>query len=599
MAVGLVAFAAYALACAPALYLLDSAELAAAAFGLGIAHPPGEPLAALWGKLFTLLPVGSVAFRVGLGQATAGALAAMLLFRLALRLYRRLAAVDHPADPVALLIAAAAAWAFAFAPGVVIVADRPEVYALETALALAAVLCAVRALDEEDPRWLLAAAGLIGLGVATHPLVAGLAGVGATLAALPWLRRGAGVPRLVVLSVLLLAAGALVLVYLPVRAAALFGGAMGGADTIAWGDARTPAGLAWVLTAATFAAKAQVVHTAAASPLDLPFFFMQELEPALALLAPIGALFLLRRPGLRLPAAVVMVAGAGSVAAAVVGGLDPANPDVRGYLGPAFAVGALLAGAAVVAGLIPLRRGRARLALALSALMVAGALTRFPAGATYPGLRRAAAADVTAGRLLAELPPRAALLTSHVESAFMVGYQRLVEGRRPDVAWAHLGFARGPGYAERLTRAEPDLGGLLAAHQQGPLGFAGTLALDQRRPTRVEVDEHLSPGLRARLLPAGLTWRIAHPGERYELTVSPPWALEEARGDRQVRGYLAWRAYNDAALACERGVAEAARRQIGLLSALLPQDQRVITLRARCRVPVDTAGRGSGAIAPK
>jgi hypothetical protein len=58
--------------------------------------------------------------------------------------------------------------------------------------------------------------------------------------------------------------------------------------------------------------------------------------------------------------------------------------------------------------------------------------------------------------------------------------------------------------------------------------------------------------------------------------------LAEAGGDRQVRGYLAWRAYNDAILACRRPLAEAARRQLGVLTALLPQDRRVLALRDQC-----------------
>jgi Protein of unknown function (DUF2723) len=591
--VGLAAFLAYALACAPAAYLLDSAELAAAAFGLGVAHPPGEPFAALWGKLFCLLPVGSIAFRVGIGQAVAGAIAVMLLFRLALRLLAGLGE-DGRGGGVRVLVAAAAAWGFAFAPGVVIIADRPEVYALETALALGAVLCAVRALGEREPRHLLLGAGLIGLGLGTHPLVAGLAGVGATLGALPWLRRradraAAGAARLCGWSLALLAAGALVLAYLPLRAGALFArAAETGADTISWGDPRTPAGLRWVLTAATFSAKAHVVHTAAASPLDLPFFFMQELEPAVAVLVPLGA-FLLRGTGRRLPLAVVLVAAAGSIAAALVGGLDPANPDVRGYLGVAVAVAALLAGAAVSAGLWHLER-RARpwpwLAPALAAVLVAGALARFPAGDAYPGLRHAAAGDVTAARMLAELPPRAALLTSHVESAFLVGYHRLVEGRRPDVAWAHLGFVRGPGYAERLRAAEPDLAPALAAHLQGPLSYRAVFDLDRRRPVRLEADEHLAPGLRARLVPAGLTWRLWPGGDRPETgdgpEPPPAWALAEARADRQVRGYLAWRAYNDGLLACERGLRQAASLHLEVLARLLPEDSRALVLRAHC-----------------
>src|SRR6185369_2463278 len=96
-------------------------------------------------------------------------------------------------------LAAAAALGFAYAPGAIIVADRPEVYALQTALSLGTLLAALRALDDEDARWLLLAALLLGLGVANHPLVAGLTGLGATAAALPFLRQQRA--RLVALSV--------------------------------------------------------------------------------------------------------------------------------------------------------------------------------------------------------------------------------------------------------------------------------------------------------------------------------------------------------------------------------------------------------------
>jgi hypothetical protein len=570
LAVGLVAFAAYALACAPFPYFLDSAELAAAAFGLGIAHPPGEPLAALWGKLFSSLPAGSVAFRVGLGQGAAGALAAVVLYRTALRLWSRL---GDP-TPVQPLLAAACALGFAFAPGVVIVADRPEVYALETALALGAVLAALCALDDEDPRFLLLAALLIGLGLATHPLVGGLSGAGATLAAWPWLRRAPA--RLISWSVVALLVGALVLVYLPVRASALFAGASGGADTIAWGDPRSLAGLGWLLSARTFASKAAIVHTAAASPLELPFFFMEELEPAFALLAPVGLFFLLRRRDLRLRAGVVLVAGVGSAAAALIGGLDPANPDVRGYLGPALAVVALLSATALVVA-APLAR-RPWVAPALAGALLLGAASRFPAPSSYPGLRHAAAADLVLGRLLEELPARAALVTAHVESAFITGYQRLVEGRRPDVAWAHAGFLASPGYARRLEAAEPDLAPILRR-------FDLPAARQLSRPLRVEVDEHLPVDLQAEVMPAGLTWSLGPGG--IDPPVSSPLLpsdlLAEAARDRQARGYLAWRAFNDATLACARHLDADTQRSLALLQALVPTDRHAIRLRQRCQ----------------
>src|SRR5581483_5450451 len=129
----------------------------------------------------------------------------------------------------------------------------------------------------------------------------------------------------------------------------------------------------------------------------LPFFFMEELEPAFALLAPAGAFFLLRRRELRLRAAVVLLAGAGSALAAVIGGLDPANPDVRGYLGPALAVAALLSATAIVVA-APLAR-RAWIPPALAGALFIGALSRFPVPSEYPGLRRSAAADLVVGRL--------------------------------------------------------------------------------------------------------------------------------------------------------------------------------------------------------
>jgi hypothetical protein len=581
--VGVTAFAGYVLCCAPSAYLLDSAELAQAAFGLGVAHPPGEPLAALWGKLFCLLPIGSVALRVGLGQAVAGAIAAVLLLRIALRMLALLDPGRALGEAGHLLLATAVATGFTFAPGAIIVSDRPEVYALQTALSLGAVLCTLRALADEDRRFLLLAALLLGLGVANHPLVAGLTGVGAALAALPFLR--AGRARLIVLSVLALLAGASVLAYLPVRATALFAQAAArGADTIVWGDARTPAGLAWLLSAHTFAVKAPIVH-AVSAPLDFPFVFMEELEVVFAVLAPLGMFVFLRSRATHLPGLVLLVSWAGSLGAALYGGFDPANPDVRGYLGPAIALTALFSGGAIAAGLIPMARWqRPWLAPALVGALALGTFTRFPTGPRYPGLRHAGTADWLAGRMLAGLPPRAALLTGYHETAFLLGYQRLVEGRRPDVAWAHLGFIAQPGARERLAAAEPDLEPIL---RLGP-SRAEASSLDRRRPVRFESGTHLPTELRAELVPAGGLWalrtglRLPAPGERDELVPLPASAQAELADDRQVRGYLGWRVYNDAAFACAVGQQTTARLYLAALGQIFPQDRLVLSLAADC-----------------
>jgi len=72
-------FIGYYLTLAPDLTLEDSGELATGSFYAGIPHPPGYPVWTVYTYLWTLLPFGSVAWRVALGEAFSGALACGLL----------------------------------------------------------------------------------------------------------------------------------------------------------------------------------------------------------------------------------------------------------------------------------------------------------------------------------------------------------------------------------------------------------------------------------------------------------------------------------------------------------------------------------------
>ena len=69
--------------------LEDAGILITVAQFAGIAHPPGYPLYTMLGKLFTLLPFGSIAFRVHLLSALAGALACVCLYCCCLVLSRQ------------------------------------------------------------------------------------------------------------------------------------------------------------------------------------------------------------------------------------------------------------------------------------------------------------------------------------------------------------------------------------------------------------------------------------------------------------------------------------------------------------------------------
>jgi hypothetical protein len=580
LGVGLATFIAYVLAATPAAYPLDSAELATAAFGLGVAHPPGEETTLLLAKLFALLPLGGAAFKVALSQAAAGALAAVLVFLLILDVTRRLTLVVEGMHDVTLVVlAAAATLAFAYAPGVVIVSDRAEVYATQTALSLAALWSALRAHDDEDARWALLAALLVGLGIGNHSLVAGLVGLGAVAAALPVVWRSPTRGRFVALSLLAFGTGLLVHAYLPLRTAALQQAPTGTADVL-WGDARSLKGLWWVVSAKTFADKAGIVHSNA-SPGDLPFLLLEELGTVFALVAPAGAYFLLRGKATRHHGLALLVAMAGSMVAALVGGLDATNPDIRGYLGPAIACLAVLSGAAAAVGLSVFRLRRARAVLA--AILLASASSRFPAPTKYPGLCEARAAEANVRQLLAGLPPRAALLTSHFETGFLVGYLRLVEGVRPDVAWAHLASAGAAGYRDRVRATEPELLPTIDAYRDRGDLLGAFAALDRSRPLRIEPDAVLGPEVRKGLGPAGDLWSLAKNTSPEAALPLPGWILAEASQDRQVRAYLAWRSYLDARWSCESGLIERTHDRFAELAQLVPDDARFRELRGQCR----------------
>lgn len=74
-------FFIYLLTLAPTVTLEDSGELITAAYFLGVPHEPGYPLFVIFGKLFSLLPLGTIAFRVNMMSAFFNSLAALFLFQ--------------------------------------------------------------------------------------------------------------------------------------------------------------------------------------------------------------------------------------------------------------------------------------------------------------------------------------------------------------------------------------------------------------------------------------------------------------------------------------------------------------------------------------
>jgi hypothetical protein len=73
-------FALYAATAPRTVAMEDDGLFVLASYYLGVAHPPGYPLFTLLGKLFTVLPFGSVAYRVHLLSALFGALTCGMLW---------------------------------------------------------------------------------------------------------------------------------------------------------------------------------------------------------------------------------------------------------------------------------------------------------------------------------------------------------------------------------------------------------------------------------------------------------------------------------------------------------------------------------------
>src|SRR5438477_7743964 len=74
-------FVLYLMTLAPSTAMWDTSEYIAAAYILGLPHPPGNPFFVLIGKFFTLMPIGgTIAARVNILAAVSSAVSAGMWF---------------------------------------------------------------------------------------------------------------------------------------------------------------------------------------------------------------------------------------------------------------------------------------------------------------------------------------------------------------------------------------------------------------------------------------------------------------------------------------------------------------------------------------
>src|SRR2546423_1839192 len=157
--IGAVAVAAaagilYFLTAAREIIVGDSPELITAAATLGVAHPPGYPLFTMLGHLFSMVPLGSIPFRVNLLSVVCDAFTVGLIYLTAWRLTK-----SQLASAVAGLLLATTPtfWSWSLAA---------EVFSLNNLLVASAIYSLVVWQERPDNRLpFLAASFLFGLGL--------------------------------------------------------------------------------------------------------------------------------------------------------------------------------------------------------------------------------------------------------------------------------------------------------------------------------------------------------------------------------------------------------------------------------------------------
>lgn len=499
-AAGVVALIVYLLTLAPTVTGEDSGELIAAAYTLGVPHPPGYPLWTVLGKLFTFIPYGTVAWRVNFMSAFWGAGTVFLAVLLGIKLFG------------ARWAAAAAGLAFAFSFEFWEQAVIAEVYTLSTLLVAGGLLALLVWYDTRRAAPLYALAVAYGLGLANHntmvlmsPLFVGFV---LWVDREPW-RRWRVYAACTGLALL---AAALLYLYLP--------WASRRNPPVDWGNPETWDAF-W-----DHVRREQYRFGFTANPRTLGGFVGQvgaflamygrQFTPVLALVPVLGAYFVWQRDRRRFG----LVAGLFGLT--VVGfllitnfRLDKESLWVNGvFFLPAYLAAALLLGAAL-AGLGSLRvRGRR---LWVPAAVLALAAVAAPLGANWRAADKSRYwfAHDYGRNVLQTMEPDAVYIPTADHATFPALYLQAVEGLRPDIF-----------IANKYGYPEPELRAALPGDVRARLRTIPTESEEQiiedafiastDRPVYFTKKRAL-PGVRgARMAEAGLLYRVVKDGEAWQ-----------------------------------------------------------------------------------
>ncbi|MFZ0546331.1 MAG: DUF2723 domain-containing protein [Candidatus Promineifilaceae bacterium] len=236
-------FLLYLLTLAPTIYNLDSAELSTAASTGGIVRATGYPLYLLLGRIWSLIPVGDVGYRMNLLSAVCGALTIFLTWHILARLEVN---VWARAGALGLLATAPYFWALSLIA---------EVYTLHTVLMAAVILLMLRWYERPTLLGLIPAVFLLALSMGNHAATILLAPACLFLV-LVRAPRLALHPKTWLASGTALIAGMSIYLYLPLlyttNPAFNYAGIYNAAGEFLTVDLTTPSGLWWLISGKAF-----------------------------------------------------------------------------------------------------------------------------------------------------------------------------------------------------------------------------------------------------------------------------------------------------------------------------------------------------------
>lgn len=507
---------------------LDAPELTAAVASMGLSHPPGHPAYLLFARLFSLLPLGSLPFRMTLFSAMCFGLASWAAYRAALQL-QALVLGERALSLTGRCLTCLAIWVGGCTYTASLQAVRPEVYTFHALLSLLMferLLAAWRwgqlteteresawGLPTSDTKATLQGALLYGIGLANHHYLMLLTTPG--ILWFLWHRRRTLLPSLWSWGriALIVCVGLSTYLYMPVRSAQR--------PAIHWGSAHTASGFTWQISAQAW--QKSIKPSSRTQPMMQRGFLLLSLYleqlGVWCLFVLVGLYVLIRMAPS--PGVLVFLWGGGVLVGRLLMHVDRLDADLHGYLIVsmflfAWMMAFLLVFAWTQLDELPVEKTSLRKAARGGVVLVALLpFSLMPYTALFPNEhpfsvahsdRRGQLGPLLWSELMEDpLPYGTILVTSYYQNGFLRWYRGVIERQRPDLLLIQRNLLIHKPIAQLTGQRNPTLRHIVSRFRQDKKGFFTKLkALTKSRNVCFEYFQDLPDHVVQALTPTGM-----------------------------------------------------------------------------------------------